>query len=507
MKRIFTSRYYLLFMCTFLSMGGTVQAQSLKDDVSIIAADHDLMGGIVMVYCSNENIEVIPFGLADLERNIKVTDSTAFRIASISKTITAIAIMQLVEGGDIDLDTDASDYLGFDLKNPNYPTKHITTRMLLSHRSTIFDGPTYSSFLSNAYNANPIPPISDLLQDGGAYYTTQQFNNTEPGKYFQYANINYGILGTIVEAVSGERFDEYVLNHIMIPLGLQGSFNVNHIENIDNVAVLYRKQNGVWVPQVDNYQGVQPVFNNLDSYTIGSNGARFGPQGGLRISGKDLAKLFRLFLNEGTVDGTQILNSESIQSMMNPEWTYNGSNGNNYYGLFNSWGLGIHISTNTNNSDEVLEALPPMLGHPGEAYGLVSDAYVSPENNLGIIFMTNGNGSGYTTGNSSVFYTVEKEIFNAINSYDFPLTCQLSSISDFPIKEVDLFPNPVDSVLMIESLGTIEGKALIYDLQGKLILSQNITDGKAIYGLDQLKAGTYFVQLENQQALYRFIKK
>ncbi len=484
----------------------TGSAQNLKDDILSLSNTNDLMGGIVMVFCDSDNLEVIPFGMADLERNIKVTDSTAFRIASISKTITAMAVMQLVEQGEIDLDVDASTYLGFELKNPNYPTKIITPRMLLSHTSTIIDGPTYSSFLSSAYDADPIPPMSDLLAVGGSYYSTGQFNNTLPGTYFNYANINFGILGTIVESASGERFDEYVLNHILLPLGLKGSYNVNHIENLDNVAVLYRKINGNWVPQVDNYEGVQPVFSNLDSYTIGTNGARFAPQGGLRISGADLAKLFRLFLNEGTLDGVQILSPSSVQDMMTAQWTYTGSNGNNYYGLFNSWGLGMHISTNTDNSDEVLEGLPPMLGHPGEAYGLVSDCYVSPEYNLGILFMTNGNGAGYATGSNSVFYTIEKQVFDAINAYDFQNSC----LTDLPptldqLRQV-LYPNPVDSVLMIDSFQIPEGEALIFDLQGKLILRQSIDKNGMVSGLEKLIPGSYLIQLGQQKLLYRFVK-
>ena len=151
--------------------------------------------------------------------------------------------------------------------------------MLLSHTSTIIDGTTYSSFLDATVNNNPIPNLSELLTTSGAYYTSGQFNNTVPGTYFNYSNINYVILGTIVEKISNTRFDVYCKQNISMPLGIDASFNVNDLVDIDQLAVLYRKPNGIWTPQADNYQGIQPVFNNLNGYIPGTNGGRFGPQG------------------------------------------------------------------------------------------------------------------------------------------------------------------------------------------------------------------------------------
>lgn len=390
--------------------------QGLQAHLAEIAEAHDIMGGVVVLFDEAEQLEVVPFGQADLDRDIPVTDSTKFRIASISKPIATIAAMQLVEQGLLDLDSDVSTYLGFELKNPNFPDSAITPRMLMSHTSTINDGPTYIDFLGASYSDNPIPPISALLASDGTFYTVEQFTDAAPGTYFNYANINFGILGTIIEKISGERFDHYVRNHILLPLGIDGSFNINQIENLDNVSILYRKFEGVWTPQVDDYNGVQPEFENLESYTIGSNGVRFGPQGGLRVSAPQLATLFQLFLNDGTVNGVQILSPASIQQMMSPQWTYDGANGDNYHDLFNSWGLSLHISTNSPNQDVVLDDFPPVIGHTGEAYGLLSAAFVSKENNLGFVYMINGSGIGFSNDYAhSSFYTVEKAIYDAAN--------------------------------------------------------------------------------------------
>ena len=502
---ICTSLFLLIFTILF-NLGG-VKAQSLSADIKIIEEANDLMGGIVLVFCAEELIEVLPFGKADLDRDISVTDSTQFRIASISKTITALAVMQLYEAGLLDLDKNVSNYLGFDLVNPSHPQKAITARMLLSHTSTIIDGSGYGSFLSASYSDNPIPPISALLSSSGAFYTSDLFNNTIPGSYFNYSNLNFGVLGTLVEKVSGQRFDQYCKNKILQPLGIKGSFNVNDIENIDNVSVLYRKINGFWIPQADNYQGIQPVFTNLDSYVIGDNGLRFGPQGGLRVSGPEVAKLFQLFLNGGTLDGIEILQASTVEEMMTTEWLYDGTNGNNYYGLFNSWGLGLHKSTNSENQDVVLQSGNPMLGHPGEAYGLVSDAYVDTEKNLGLVLLINGNGSGYSTNNFSAFYSIEKAVFDAINTYDYGAFCIPNSVQNRWFSEARIYPNPVDSFFVIEQLQQLgDQEAQLYNSAGELITSYTIQGGQ-VSGLAELKTGVYFLRISGSETLIRFVKR
>ena len=497
---------FLLIFTNLLPVDG-LKAQSLSADIKIIEQTNDLMGGIVLVFCAEEFIEVLPFGKADLARDISVSDSTQFRIASISKTITALAVMQLYEAGLVDLDENVSSYLGFDLVNPSHPQKAITARMLLSHTSSIVDGSGYGSFLSASYSDNPIPPISALLSSSGAFYTGDIFNNTNPGSYFNYSNLNFGILGTLVEKISGLRFDQYCKNKILQPLGIKGSFNVNDIENIDNVSVLYRKINGAWIPQADNYQGIQPVFTNLDSYVVGDNGLRFGPQGGLRVSGTELAKLFQLFLNGGSLNGVEVLESSTVEEMMTTQWLYDGTNGNNYYGLFNSWGLGLHKSTNTENQDIVLQSGSPMLGHPGEAYGLISDAYVDTEKNLGLVLVINGSGSGYSTNNFSAFYSIEKAVFDAINTYDYGTSCMPNSLQDRWFSKARIYPNPVDSFFVIEQIDHLsEQEAQLYNSTGELITTCTILNGQ-VSGLSDLKTGVYFLRIIGSETIIRFVKK
>ena len=144
------------------------------------------------------------------QKNHPFTRKSRFRVASVSKMFTVFTIMQLVEQGKLNLDDDVSKYLGFTLRNPHYPDTPITVRMLASHQSSLRDGKIYS-----------IPPQMGLQEffrkDGKFYEDGAHFApaGQEPGKYFAYSNLNYGLLGTIIEKVTGERFDQYQKNHIL----------------------------------------------------------------------------------------------------------------------------------------------------------------------------------------------------------------------------------------------------------------------------------------------------
>lgn len=387
------------------------QHSDLTTELDEIVEAHDIMGGAVIVFGENELMDAHYFGKADLERDIPVNQDTKFRIASISKTITAIALMQLVEQGRLDLDADISEILGYKVQNPHFPEGAVTVKMLLSHTSSIVDGKTYSPFLQASVNQDSIPDLGEILRSSGSFYDSTQFYNAKPGTYFYYSNLNYVILGTIIEKISNQRFDRYCLQNIFQPLGIDASFNLNDLQNIDELAVLYRKKDGQWLAQADNHQGIQPELSNLENYQIGTNGARFGPQGSLRCSPKDLAQLFMCLFGQ---DPCPILSSESLSNMIADHWTYNGSNGNHYDGLFRSWGLGIHRITSTPAKDEVFSTASSMYGHPGEAYGLVSDLYYDPTSKVGIVFMNNGVGEGYHIDSTSAFYTVEKDVFEAV---------------------------------------------------------------------------------------------
>jgi CubicO group peptidase (beta-lactamase class C family) len=404
--------------CIFFIIANICKGQSLEAEVDKIRQKYDLSGGILVIFDSDEVLQCTPFGQADIQRKINVTDSTVFRIASISKTVTSLALMQLVEQGKISMDQDISDIMGYEVRNPFFPDIAITPAMLLSHTSSLNEGEAYDSFLGLSYNGNPIPEIRELINTQGKYYTPDQFLNNKPGTIFNYSNLGFGITGTIIEKISGLRFDVYCRENIFKPLGIDASYNVLDFENFNKISVLYRKNDGLWVPQADNYMGTKSVFANLESYKPGTNGLRFGAQGGLRISGKDLAKIFMIFLNKGKYDGVRIVKNRTLKKMLKSHWDYNGKNATDNEGFFRSWGLGIQRITEKPASEKVLGNSKFMLGHSGDAYGLISNAYIDPQRKIGFVMIINGCGTGYEHIPGSAYMPFERDFFELVDELE-----------------------------------------------------------------------------------------
>jgi len=497
-------RILLLFI--FL-LNVNIFAQNIQTELQGIFNKYKLMGMSVVGICKGKVSFSYYRGLADFARNVPIDSNTKYRVASVSKSITAIALMQLYEQGYFSLDDDVSTHLGFTLRNPNFPTTPITYRMLLSHTSSLNDGNTYDSFLNATYTQNPPPALSELLTPSGASYHSSMFLNKQPGTYFTYSNVAYGVIGTLIEKISGKRFDVYCKEKIFQPLGLKASFNIQDFDDINQIAVLYRRISGNWVATLDNYAGVMPPPRDLSAYTIGSNGLVFAPQGGLRISAKDLGILGMLMLNKGIYNNQRLLNAQTVELMMTPQWSYNGTNGNNYGCLFNEWGLGMHITTNRTRCDIVFSG-KKMTGHPGEAYGLVSDWYFHLPLGEVVVFITNGSETGYATSTKSAYYAVEQEVFDAVrkdfntkcaeNTTQPPLVNSLDSQQTFQIR-----PNPTHQNLEIIFPQKINAELLVIDSFGKNVISQNVFAQNCVLDLSKLPKGLYILEIRSEKGVQR----
>lgn len=160
----------------------------------------------------------------DAAQDMLANDQTLYRMASVSKMVAAVGAMILVEQGKLDLDADISRYLGFQIRNPHFPTAPITTRMLLSHTSSLRD--------DAGYNFPIKVNLKSFLVPGGAHYgdgsqwdKASQESSHAPGHFFRYVNLNWGILGSVMEAVSGQRFDHFMRDQLLRPLGMAGGYN------------------------------------------------------------------------------------------------------------------------------------------------------------------------------------------------------------------------------------------------------------------------------------------
>lgn len=345
-----------------------------------------------------------------------IRKDTLFRIASISKIVTTIGLMELVEQGKINLDHDVSDYLGFPLRNPDFPEIPITVRMLLNHTSSIRD--------ADVYVLPPDKPISSFFDEthkaGKSDYHFSYHDGHPPGTYFTYCNLCYGLVGTIIEKASGERFDQYQKRHVLAPLHIDGGYNINELDHPERLATLYRHLPEGYTPTVDSFPHKSTTNHALDTYKIGSNGSVFSPQGGLRISLQGLSQLARFMIQRGTVDGVRLLSEQSIAAMETPTWRFNGHNADCPYPV-TAYGLSLFVLTGTKDPDGKTDSPYPayqggLKGHLGEAYGLHSGFWYDPQTGDAYLFAADGFPADEEIhpGQYSSFSRTEENIFQTL---------------------------------------------------------------------------------------------
>ena len=361
------------------------------------AVSPELAGLAVVVADGNGVLRQAGYGRAVIGPGERaMTAATPARVASISKLVVAVAVMRLVEAGTLDLDRDVSAYLGWPLRNPAFPDAPITLRQLLPHTAGVEDGQGYRL------------PLGKSLRDEMA---AAHWANATSGKRFSYANLNYGIVGTVMEAATRERFDRLMTRLVLAPLQLDAGYNWNGASDaaVASAAVLYRKGKdetawdpaGPWVAQVDEMKGVRlgcPVGTNggsceLDRYTPGTNGTLFSPQGGLRISALGLAKIGRMLLRGGEVDGVRLLTPASVKTLMTPVWS-GGDHGDDYNGLMRAYAPGLQCLTG--DADAADQPVPGRVlrwcGHLGEAYGLLGGLWIDRAGGRVYVYLLTGSG-------------------------------------------------------------------------------------------------------------------
>ena len=337
-------------------------------------------------------------GLADRARGRAVTIDSPVRIASVSKLVVALGVMRLVEEGRLDLDEDVSAKLGWPLRNPAFPRAAITLRQLLSHRSSLRDGIDY------------VLPLGTSLKDELA--APAAFDPRHPpGIFFHYSNLNFPIVASVMERATGERFDRLIHRLVLAPLEIDACFNwtMCRAPALARAVVLYDDDGSVLRDDLAGRQPACPVTPAADgscdlaAYVPGDNGALFSPQGGLRISARDLAVIGQLLLNDGRHRGRPFLDRQSMATITTPAWRFDGSNGETDRGFYCAYGLGTQVipSAVKGCNDDLFGGGRRMIGHAGEAYRVRSGLWVDPRARTGIAFFAANNGTEPPRGRSA----------------------------------------------------------------------------------------------------------
>ena len=241
------------------------------------------------------------YGWANLAHERRATPQTPFMLASISKTVVSVAVMQAVEDGLLDLEADVGDVLAFPVRNPEFPDDPITLRMLLTHTSTISDN---WDVLTRVYVEGDSPVglgdfLSGYFTPRARWYDAERnFFSSHPGERYRYCNVAVSLAAYLVEAASATPFDVWCEERIFAPLGMEGtSWHLAGLR-ISDVAMPYH-----YVVADDRYRA------------LGQYGYPDYPDGQLRTNASSLARFLLAFIRGGELDGVRILEEATVREM------------------------------------------------------------------------------------------------------------------------------------------------------------------------------------------------
>ena len=361
-----------------LLMSNGLQGQNLKQKIKDIADQYEAVGVAYVVVKNGKIVEKDALGYSSLEQKTPLNvDENIFRIASISKSFTSTALMQLVEKKKISLDDDFGKLVGFDVRNPNFPNTKITLRMVLSHTSSINDVNGY--FELDVINPNKNPDWK------------KSYSNYEPGSQYAYCNLNFNMAGAVLERLTNVRFDNYIRQQILNPLGLYGGYCIDSLDN-KKFASLYsydtKNKSFVWEPLAYN-----PRSNDVKNHVLGVTTPIFSPTGGMKISAVDLAKYMVMHMNYGKSGKVKILGKKYSKMMQTK--------------ISDKEGYGLALL----ETDKLIKG-EHMIGHTGSAYGLYSSMFFNPKEKFGIVVITNGCIAKYKDGNVALTSEITNLLYN-----------------------------------------------------------------------------------------------
>jgi len=336
-----------------------------------LSNDSDLVGFGVAIINKDSIVYAKGFGYADKESKTPYTIHTLQPIASISKTLLAVALMQAQEMEKFDLNDNINDYLPFKIFNPNFPNESITIQQLANHTSSILDGdsyertyvfkndipPFYNSFSDKdlkvevkkwveLFNANEMMSLEEFIKkqyvkDQVWYNKEQNFSNNHPGDTYKYSNMGANIAAYIIEQATGENYAEFVQKHILDPLQMNRSGWRGKNYEPKNASNIY-------------WYGYPIPHSDLITY----------PDGNLMTNIADYSKFLSTMIC-GYQGENNLLTAESYKEMMKDP-------------ISSDFRKGVFWTVDSEK-----------IGHSGSDLGLLTHAYFLRKNGIGIIVFVN----------------------------------------------------------------------------------------------------------------------
>ena len=316
----------------------------------------DVVGGAVVIALNGQVVYGYDFGYKNASRTELVTLDTCFHAASVTKMVSAIGLLQLMEQQAIPLDTPVQELTGFPMENPAFPGQAITVRQVLSHTSSFKE-------------VNYLTPNWENLKVENSYFSAEN----APGTAYEYSNMNGGLIGAMIEGMSGQSVNTYMQENVFGPLGINAAYHAALLPDQSDISAKLRKNGEIFrsaKKEIDTFDDYNDVCDPRANTDITS--------GGLYISANGLMRIVMLLANGGELDGVRILSSDMVDMMMQPQHLVEGSSvrAESRYGLCLAR----------------VENMPggTWYGHQGRWQGLSSNAYFQPDTGLCVVVFANG---------------------------------------------------------------------------------------------------------------------
>jgi CubicO group peptidase (beta-lactamase class C family) len=338
----------------------------LETYLNQLVASGNPPGLSVIVVKDGEIVYNNAFGFADKPRNIKATPDTVYHWWSMTKIPTGIAIMQLHEQGKLNLDDDVTKHLPwFEVNYPSSSSPDIAIHHLLQHASGLPD--TAPAMIGWVHYDDATPNQTDVLKKYLPEFNTLKF---EPGTRAVYGNLNYMVLGAIIEAITGQTYESYITENILKPLDMSQTGFVYSPSMAEHEAAGSLPVVHFFTPLLPTLLDTNALVRERSGKLLWLNRVYIDakPSTGLIGSALDAAKFMTMYLNRGTRNGEVILQPESIAALTATQPID---------------GRGLGWSIGESNGKRYLE-------HGGGGPGFATVMRLYPDSRLGIVVLTNG---------------------------------------------------------------------------------------------------------------------
>lgn len=420
-----------------------------------------------------EIIQVGGAGVRDTISNLPVTAETVFPIGSITKSFTALAVMQLVDAGLLDLDTPVIEYVPDLVLATEEATQGVTLRHLLAHTSGLARADQMLIKADSMSRAELVAAMAEIPI------------HAAPGEVYEYSNQGYILAGHVVELVSGQRWESYISENVFQPLGM---------ESAGTTAVELLGAENHMLPHQLNVRTAMTPIEYLDL-------AAAGPAGAIIANVQDMATYMLFQMGDGTFDGQTILSQESMAEMHEMQITI-GSNQEETLGLVTDMGYALGWLRFTYRDID-------MISHDGSSDGYYATLSFAPEEQNGVLLLTNAQFAVLFTEVASI--TLIEQLFDLEPERD--IVAYMNELIDYDPDRVERImaevaayeADPAEFEPLVGQYSSVVGELTLFVEDERLYLRQIVEDRPFDFELVPYGSNVFYLnESPNAGSAFRF---